>query len=94
MSDAPERIALIPSDGWSWAKWPIRHQEDAIEYVRADLVALPPAPVDALVKAAEKVVSRIDDDGVGIVLAVELLALRAALAAIREIPSESGEGRG
>jgi hypothetical protein len=53
MSDAPERIALIPSDGWSWTKWPINHQEDAIEYVRADLAALPPAPdaLEALVKA-------------------------------------------
>jgi hypothetical protein len=34
---APGRIALIPSDGWSWTTWPIAHQEDAIEYIRKDV---------------------------------------------------------
>lgn len=36
---APERICLLPSDGWSWMAGRSRHEEDAVEYIRADAVA-------------------------------------------------------
>ena len=35
---APERICLLPDDGWSWVKGPKPpYEENAIEYVRADM---------------------------------------------------------
>lgn len=52
MTEAPERIAVIPSDGWSWTTWPIVRQDDAIEYVRADVSdALVAAAIDACAEA-------------------------------------------
>lgn len=38
MSDAPERISLLPDDGWSWMKGTSTHEENSIEYVRADAI--------------------------------------------------------
>ena len=35
---APDRICLLPSDGWSWMAGKSPHEEDAVEYVRADLM--------------------------------------------------------
>ena len=35
----PEQICLLPSDGWSWMAGRSRHEEDAVEYIRADTVA-------------------------------------------------------
>lgn len=35
---APKRICLLPDDGWSWVEGPKPpYEENAIEYVRADL---------------------------------------------------------
>lgn len=43
---APERICLLPDDGWSWVEGPKPpYEENAIEYVRADLAAVQPAQV-------------------------------------------------
>ena len=41
MSDdlkSPKRISLLPDDGWSWMAGKSPHEENAIEYIRADLV--------------------------------------------------------
>ncbi len=53
----PDRIALIPSDGWSWTNWPIIDQEDAIEYIRADIhqSAIRAAREQALREAADRI---------------------------------------
>lgn len=41
---APKRICLLPDDGWSWVEGPKPpYEENAIEYVRADLAAAQPA---------------------------------------------------
>lgn len=51
----PDQIALIPSEGWSWTKWPITDQEDAIEYIRRDPAVLAELPeVKALREALEE----------------------------------------
>ena len=48
---APERICLLPDDGWSWVKGPKPpYEENAIEYVRADLAAVQPDPNAVAVK--------------------------------------------
>ena len=49
---APKRICLLPDDGWSWVKGPKPpYEENAIEYVRADLAAVQPSTVAALWRA-------------------------------------------
>lgn len=52
---APDRIALLPSDGWSWATRPIAYQEDAINYTNDDLIQ---PQIDAAVKAALEAAAR------------------------------------
>lgn len=43
---APERICLLPDDGWSWVKGPKPpYEENATEYVHADLAAVRPAQI-------------------------------------------------
>jgi hypothetical protein len=54
MSGGPDRIALIPSDGWSWTTWPIHHQDDAIEYIRRDPAVLADLPEGKALIAAER----------------------------------------
>jgi hypothetical protein len=49
---APERICLLPDDGWSWVKGPKPpYEENAIEYVRADLHAATKAQLAKAVEA-------------------------------------------
>ena len=51
---APERIFLLPDDGWSWVEGPKPpYEENAIEYVRADLSARPDAPDVRVVTVAQ-----------------------------------------
>lgn len=50
MTDAPERISLLPGDGWSWCEGRPVHEEDAVEYIRADL-AVPQADIEAHIGA-------------------------------------------
>ena len=59
MTDAPDRISLLPDDGWSWMSGSSPHEETAIEYIRADLCQPTPDAAtiraDALREAAEMI---------------------------------------
>ncbi len=49
---APKRICLLPDDGWSWVKGPKPpYEENAIEYVRADMHDATKAKLEKAVEA-------------------------------------------
>jgi hypothetical protein len=58
---APERISLLPDDGWSWCEGAPVHEENRIEYVRADLHEALRAERDALKERVERLAQEVFD---------------------------------